>query len=135
MNSLTSIYWLACLITLVCSMYSNRNDVRGSFLTLLAGCAVFIPIPENLHVAGEILIFALASCIGGRASLFLQIFSTQLIIVHFTGKYFSGYCQDNPYKIAVKVTEYSELLMCLLLSNPVILKIKEKIKCLNTFQL
>lgn len=135
------------------AVYFNKKDVRMLLLTFIVAAGIFIPIPDkNFYywcIVAEIGVALSSAIIWARASIFIIFFSIQLIFLHLSGMNFNGYLENSPYRIAVKITESSELLTCILLSKPILrriidqlkrllpkpilIKIKEKLKCQNTF--
>lgn len=104
----------------------NFKDWRMLGLTLLIALNVFMPIPSDTAFSfyfccalAELAVIAGALQLKTPASLLVVEVSIVLIIAHLMGYALDGYDALSPYRLIVKLCEYSQLFTCIFLS-PVI---------------
>jgi hypothetical protein len=99
----------------------NLGNKRMLALTVVVGAGVFVPVQDaNFYLIcmlGEILIGLLAYRIDANASGVVIGISALLAMFHGMGYFFDGYPVASPYHILVKISEHSELLACIILSQ------------------
>jgi len=99
-------------------------------LTLVVGGGVSLSIPKNewfylYCITVEMLVLLSAiklRAIGSKTIVWLSIL---LVIWHVIGYITDGSRADSPYRLLVQFTEHAELIMLIILSNP-ILKYKKE---------
>lgn len=101
----------------------NLHDWKMLALTALVTAGVFVPVPDEYFyftcMLGEATIGFLAFKLQSTASKPIWRISIVLIVFHFLGFVYNGYPIASPYHIVVKICEHTELLSCILLSNPI----------------
>lgn len=109
-------------ILLAVAILANRKDPRMFLLSIVVGGGIFAPIPDAyfylICACVETVVAGLAVALNAGASRPVARISMLLIIFHGLGWVYDGYPPESPYHIMVKVCEYSELVICILLSRP-----------------
>lgn len=104
----------------------NLGDWKMLALSCVIGAGIFYSIPpENFYITcaiGEAIIAGVAYFLQTNASKIIIRISIFLITFHLLGLRLDGYPAGSPYHLLVKVFEHAELLVCILLSNPIIKK-------------
>lgn len=112
---------LSYAILLAIALALNLRDKKMLALTSLVGAGIFAPVPDTYFylvcALGEALIAMVALRIAAPASRVVFRISLLLVCFHFLGYWLNGYPPGSPYHILVKMSEHSELLACILLSN------------------
>ena len=115
------------ILTLIAIAF-NFRDNRMLALTILVSASIFVPVPaEHFYLTCSLcdaLIGLLALCIGGIAARPVWRISVLLVAFHFLGYLLNGYAQSSPYHTIVRICEHAELLACILLSSPIIKRLK-----------
>lgn len=125
---LTLIFLVAILLN-----YQHREAL---LLTLLVGLGALVPIPKEYGALVWYLICGLieatillsACLLTTKFSVPLIMMSLMFIVVHYLGWKFDGYLVKSPYHCVARTIEFTELMLCVVLSNPVVNYIREKIK-------
>jgi hypothetical protein len=112
--------WYGILLSAALAM--NMRDWRMLTLSAVVGAGIFMPIPDayfylicSIVEAGVALV---AILLNARASRPVVRVSLLLAIFHGLGWWFNGYPPESPYHYMVPICEYTELVMCILLSRP-----------------
>jgi len=90
-------------------------------LTIIVGCGIFFPVPDNYFyqycIAIEILVLVGAEALNCAASRLVVWLSMSLICLHVMGLQLDGYPEESPYHALVVSCEYAEILACILFSR------------------
>jgi len=126
--------YLSCFfITAMVALFLNKQSPKMVLLTLTLLIDAFIPIPHQnwwINCIGvELIVFMTAHILNTTASSCIKFLSVQMIVLHIIGMNLNGQAAQSPYRCIAALTEYSEILSCVLLSNPIINIIKGKMKC------
>lgn len=121
------------LIILACIL--NWRQKQALFLVVIIGLGLVIPVPKEYgafvwySVCGVIdfTIMCLALSLKVRLSLPIAALSLLFIVVHFLGWTFDGYPPESPYHNFARTIEFTELVVCITLSNPIIQYIEGKL--------
>lgn len=124
------------VLILLVAILLNYQHRQALLLTLLVGTGVLLPIPSDygamawyiMCASVEATILVAAMFLRTKFSIPLIMTSLLFIVVHYLGWTFDGYLVNSPYHYVAKTIEYTELALCVVLSNPVINFIREKIK-------
>lgn len=107
------------------------GDWRAFAMSATVGASLIAPIPATsalqfylICLMCEVLIGLLAVRLMTPASHLIYTVSAMLAAFHILGWYLGGYPADSPYRILVKICEYSEIIACSLLSKPIIRLLK-----------
>ena len=127
-------YYLWCyILTTILAVYLNKNNKSHVLMSLILLLDVLAPI-DTIHfysscILIEMCVFISAIILNTMLSKIIAFLSVQMIALHIIGATFHGEFCNSPYRYLTPITEYSEILSCILLSNPVIHKIKGIVKC------
>lgn len=109
-------------ILLAVALAANACDWRMFSLSAIVGFGIFVPIQDAyfylICACVEVFVATAAVYLNARASKPVMRISALLVIFHGLGWWLNGYPPESPYHIMVKVSEYSELIACILLSRP-----------------
>ena len=127
-------YYLWCyILTTIFAVYLNKNNKSHVLMSLILLLDVLAPIDTTHFYSSCILIemcvFISAIILNTVSSKIIAFLSVQMIALHIIGATFHGEFCNSPYRYLPPITEYSEILSCILLSNPIINIIKRKMKC------
>jgi len=115
----------AYLAMLVLALWLNRRDRRMLVLTSAIGINVFIPAPSEWPTfyifcgLAEITVALVALRLKAAASAPIIILSTLMAFTQYLGYKLDGSLPFSQYGAALDLLETSEILCCLLLSNPI----------------
>lgn len=116
---------IACSLMLLISLWVNRTDRRMLALTLVVGAAFFLPTPDVYDqfyvfcISAECLVALLALTIRADGSVLVAEVCALLVITHLLGYSLDGSPPFSPYRVIVKLLEFSQIAACAALS-PVI---------------
>lgn len=120
-------------ILLGAGLLANLRDWRMLALTLLVGMNVFVPIPSNTReefffwcIVAELVLLFGAFMLRTTASVLIIEFATLLILMHIMG-YYVGTGPLSPYRVIVKVCEYSQLLICIAFSPGLVTSLRNRL--------
>jgi hypothetical protein len=124
--------WLVVLLAISIN-YQHKQSLALAFLV---GAGVLMPIPKEYGalfwysscVGVEFIILCVALTLNTKFSSTIASLSVLFIIVHLFGYYFDGYQPHSPYHYFAQTLEYTELASCVVLSNPIINYVKERIR-------
>jgi hypothetical protein len=109
-------------ILLGIGLLANLRDWRMLALTLLVGANILAPIPSNTReefffwcFIAELCLLLGAFLLRAKASIIVIQFATVLVLMHVMG-YYLGTPHLSPYRVIVKVCEYSQLFLCIAFS-------------------
>lgn len=109
-------------------MWLNRRDGKMLLLTFVVGCGIFAYVPdENFYlycISGEILICFAADIIVASASRAVIWCCLSLVVIHLLGWTSKGFNDSDPYPYLVQMFEHAQLIACILMSNPILKRIK-----------
>ena len=105
-------------------------------LTLAIALDLLIPVPKEYGAMAwysmcaviELIVLFTALSNKTNFSTPIAMLSVGFIFVHFLGWIFNGYLFGSPYNNFARTLEYTELFICIILSNPVVNFIKEKLR-------
>lgn len=118
-------YLIACGLMLLISLVVNASDRRMLVLTLAVGINIFCPTPDNFYwfyvtvIGLEIFVIISALVLDANASILVAELCALLVITHLMGYALDGSPPFSPYRVIVKLLEFSQLAACAALS-PVI---------------
>ena len=126
-------YLVVYLITAMFSFYLNRNSRGSIFITLILLLDAFVPIPAHFWylncIAIELIVILSTLLTKSYISDVVRYLSVQMVILHIAGMVYHGGSYNSPYRFLANFTEYLQILSCVILSNPIINKIKGAVKC------
>lgn len=112
---------------------ANMRDWRMLALTVLVGVNVFAPIPSDTReefffwcIVAELALLGGAVFLQTRASILVIEIATVLILMHIMG-YYVGTGPLSPYRVIVKVCEYSQLLICIAFSPGLVTSLRNRL--------
>lgn len=115
------------------ALMANLRDWRMLALTLLVGANVLAPIPSSTReefffwcIIAEICLLLGAFFIRTSASILVIELATLLILMHIMG-YYVGTGPLSPYRVIVKVCEYSQLLICIAFSPGLVTSLRNRL--------
>lgn len=115
---------ISYVILLAAAIALNAGDKRMLALALIVGAGIFFPVPDALFylvcMQIELLVALLALRISAQASPIVARMSAMLFVFHGLGWLLDGYPATSPYHAGVKFIEHAELIVCILLSSPII---------------
>lgn len=116
-------YLVACGALLATAVVLNVRDVRMLALTLLVGATIFMPVPAYTQaqfygtcIGAELVVLAFCVLMSSRASCVMIHIVLAMIVAHFMGWMLDGSPPLSPYRVIVKVLEFSQLAVCVALS-------------------
>lgn len=115
-------YLTACFLIMAAGLGLNAFDRRMLALTALVGASIFIPAPDTYEqfyvfcISAECLVGLLALIIRARASVLVAEICVLLVIAHLMGYSLDGSPPFSPYRVIVKLLEFSQLAACVALS-------------------
>lgn len=111
-------------VLLVAGLLANYRDWRMLGLTVLVGANVFVPIPSTSAfefywycVMAEVALISGAVFMRARASILVIEVAVVLCALHVMAYYIDGHPPLSPYRVLVKVCEYSQLFICIVFSK------------------
>ena len=113
----------------------NWRHKEALLLAMIVGLGAVMPIPKeygalvwySICVSIELTIMVFALTLHSKFSIPIASLSILFVAVHILGYLFGGYIIGSPYHYFAKTLEYTELLSCVILSNPIINFVKERI--------
>lgn len=116
-------YLLACGALIATAVVLNIRDIRMLALTFLVGATIFLPVPSHTQmqfygtcILVELCVLAWCVFINSRASSLMIHIVLFMIAAHFMGWILDGSQPLSPYRVIIKVLEFSQLLACVALS-------------------
>lgn len=116
-------YLVACGALLATAVVLNVRDVRMLALTLLVGATIFMPVPAHSQmqfygtcILVELCVLAFCVFYASRASCLMIHVLLAMIVAHFMGWMLDGSPPLSPYRVIIKVLEFSQLAVCVALS-------------------
>lgn len=106
------------------ALIANCKEWRMLVLTLLIGANVLLPMPgkyaEDFYVSciiAELIVIAGAVLLRTYATLLIVEVSVVLIVLHLMAYYGDGHLPLSPYRVLVKLCEYTEIFTCIMFSK------------------
>ena len=121
-----------CLLIL--AVYLNRKNPDSVLLTLLVGLSWYLPV-DLIHsrgwwfttcIASEVFVLIMSMILNTPAKFAMTGVTFMLAMSHALCWKFKSL---DTYYVIANYLEYMEILVCLIFSSPVILHIKEYVKC------
>lgn len=119
-------YLLLCGSLLCAGLMLNIFDRRMFCLTAVVGVGFFMPAPDQsagvfygFCIAMETFVGILAMQIDRKAGFWIADIAVLLVCSHCMGWYLDGSPPFSPYRLIVKILEFSQIAACVALS-PVI---------------
>lgn len=118
-------FMVACSVMLMIALAVNVKDRRMLALTFVVGVVFFLPTPDLYDqfyifcICAEILVAVIALCLRANGSVLVAETCALLVITHLMGYSLDGSPPFSPYRVIVKLLEFSQLAVCAALS-PVI---------------
>lgn len=122
-------YLVACGALLATAIILNIGDRRMLALTGLVGASAFaqlLPIPRETAeqyyafcIIADLTIGFAAFALRNKAGLLIFELSTLLVVSHMMGYNLEGSPPFSPYRVIVKILEFSQLAVCVALSSRV----------------
>ena len=116
-------YHIACAAFFFSGLVLNFLDRRMLALTVMVGVSVFIAVPSDTAeqfyafcIAAETLVALLAWGLRSEAGALVATLCVLLIVAHCMGYAVDGSTPLSPYRVIVKILEFSQLLVCVALS-------------------
>ena len=116
-------YLLACGALIATAVVLNIRDVRMLALTVLVGATVFLPVPAHTQmqfygtcILVELCVLAWCVFVPSRASCLMIHIVMLMVATHFMGWILDGSEPLSPYRVLIKVLEFSQLSACVALS-------------------
>lgn len=116
-------YQQACATFLLFAFILNWQSWRMLALTLLVGASIFVPTPQEsaeqfyvFCISAEIFVGALSWAANTKASRVIADICMLLIIAHIMGYVLDGSQTFSPYRLIVKLLEFSQIVACVALS-------------------
>lgn len=122
----------AYLLLLVLAAWLNRNDRRMLATTLVVAASIFVPSPTEwptyyiFNGLAEIVVALVALSLNTAASVILAEICILLVCTHFMGYYIDGSNPFSQYRAALAILETTEILCCILLSAPMLSRIRNR---------
>jgi hypothetical protein len=134
MSTYLALQPMAYAFALALAFFLNRKDVRMFALTLAVSANILVPIPNYdtpeswyLHCFfNEVLTAIAAALLAARASWFIVALCAVLGVMHITAVFVGPQPGFGPYRLIIPVLEYSMVLVCYLLSEPIFNRITGK---------
>lgn len=115
-------------ILLVVALLLNSRDCKMLALSLVAGAGIFAPIPDAHFylwcIVVEIGVALAALLIAVPATGMIIKIAAMLVVMHILGWLFDGYPPASPYHAGVKTLEHAQLVICCLLSGPILKRLQ-----------
>lgn len=106
------------------SLWLNRADRKMLLLSVLVGGSFFMEVPNSSPSAFYITCLTVqivqacaALAIGARASLVIAEICLVMVAAHIMGWTTNGYAPASPYKGIMFITEYAQIVVCILASR------------------
>lgn len=119
-------YLLACSVMYVFAIVANLSDRRMLLLTIVVGVGFYWPPPEQSYlafytfcIAMELFVGLMAFQIHRKAGIVILDIALLLVFCHLMAIYLDGSKSFSPYRLLVKLLEFSQISACVALS-PVI---------------
>lgn len=116
-------YLLACGALIATAVVLNIRDFRMLALTVLVGATIFLPVPSHTQmqfygtcILVELCVLAWCVFINSRASSLMIHIVSAMILAHFMGWILDGSEPLSPYRIIIKILEFSQIGVCVALS-------------------
>ena len=106
------------------SLWLNRADRKMLLLSVLVGGSFFMEVPRGsaaefygVCLTIEVVLAVAALAIGARASLIVAEICLVMVAAHIMGWATNGYAPASPYKGIMLITEYAQIVVCILASR------------------
>lgn len=116
-------YLLACGALIATAVVLNIRDIRMLALTFLVGATIFLPVPSHTQmqfygtcILVELCVLAWCVFINSRASSLMIHIVSAMILAHFMGWILDGSEPLSPYRVIIKILEFSQIGVCVALS-------------------
>lgn len=116
-------YLYACGMVLPVALLLNSGDRRMLALTVLVGASIFLPVPAHTQaqfyvtcILVDLTMLAVCVFLPSRVSCVLGHICAALVLTHFMGWVLDGSPPLSPYRVIVKLLEFSQLAACVALS-------------------
>lgn len=116
------------------AVYLNLKDTRALLMALVVGLSYFFPFElissrDAWYIAcalSELIVFSFCIWLRSKSSFAIAGICLMLLASHFISYH---NIQLQAYYIVAKYLEYIQIVSCILLSNPILNFLKERIKC------
>ena len=113
------------------ALWLNRKEWRMLALSSVVAIGIFVPIPATAIPATwyyqcmliELLVALAATYLHAAGSTAIVLFAILLGMMHLTGSIVGPQPGIGPYRIIIPILEISQLLVCILMSFPILHKI------------
>jgi hypothetical protein len=106
------------------TVIANCKEWRMLALSLLIAANVLLPMPgryaEDFYLSciiAELIVIAGAVLLRTAATLLIVEVSVVLIVMHVMAYYGNGHLPLSPYRVLVKLCEYTEIFTCIMFSK------------------
>lgn len=122
---------IAYAALLVTSLWLNRADRKMLLLTLVVGGSFFMEVPRGSQFAFyatcitvEVAVAVLALLLRTRASWAVAELCAVMVAGHAMGWSMDGHASLSPYKGIMLITEYLQIVVCILASRTALAGLK-----------
>ena len=117
------------------AVYLNLKDTRELLIALVVGLSYFFPFElissrDAWYIScalSELIVISFCIWLRSKSSFAIAGLCIMLLVSHFIAYHD---IQLQAYSIVAKYLEYVQVLSCVLLSQPILNYLKERIKCL-----
>lgn len=113
------------------SLWLNRADRKMLLLSLLVGGSFFMEVPRSSATAFyatcitvEVVLAVFALLLRARASLLIAEICLVMVAAHIMGWLTNGYAPSSPYKGIMFITEYAQIVVCVLASRSALARLR-----------
>lgn len=112
-------------------LWLNRADRKMLLLTALVGGSFFMEVPRGSAAAFyltcitvELVLAVFALLLRARASLLIAEICLVMVAAHIMGWLTNGYAPASPYKGIMFITEYAQIVVCIISSRAALARLK-----------
>lgn len=113
------------------SLWLNRADRKMLLLSVLVGGSFFMEVPRGspaefygVCITIEIVLACAAIALQARASLVIAEICLVMVAAHIMGWATNGYAPASPYKGIMLITEYAQIVVCILASQSALSRLR-----------
>lgn len=113
------------------SLWLNRADRKMLLLSVLVGGSFFMEVPNHSQlafystcIAVEVVVAALALLLRTHASWAVAELCAVMVAGHVMGWSMDGHASLSPYKGIMLITEYLQIVVCILASRTALTRLK-----------
>lgn len=113
------------------SLWLNRADRKMLLLSVLVGGSFFMEVPRGspaefygVCITIEIVLAIAALALGARASQVIAEICLVMVAAHIMGWATNGYAPASPYKGIMLITEYAQIIVCIIASRSAIERLR-----------